>query len=80
MKAADRTREPTAHANTHPATDAPPAVRSRPGAAKSGFRVETWKTSAGGFRPYQTYDDENAALHVKRQLEWVGARVRIVRA
>ena len=49
------------------------------GAPVKRFRVETWKVAANGFRLYQCYSDEGAALHVKEQLEWVGARVRIIR-
>ena len=75
----DRKRGPTARKQS-PGYRHPTARQSRPVVPKTGFCVQTWKESAGAFRPYQTYEDESAALHVKDQLEWVGARVRIVRA
>ena len=76
---ADRKSAPIAHATRCQATQVPTEGATRAVAPEKRFRVETWKTSANGFRLYQTYSDETAALHVKEQLEWVGARVRIIR-
>ena len=70
---------PGAHASRAPTAQAPNEDAARLSAPVKRFRVETWKTSARAFRPYQAYADESAALEVKRELEWVGARVRIVR-
>jgi len=76
---ADRKSGPLGRASRAPATQAPNEAAARQGAPVKRFRVETWKVAANGFRLYQCYSDEGAALHVKEQLEWVGARVRIVR-
>ena len=77
---ADRKCGATGHANTRPATDAPPAARSRPTSPEKRFRVETLKRETGLYQVYQAYDDKALAEKVAGQLAWVGATVRIVRA
>ena len=76
----DRKSGSVGHANAARATSVPTAPAARPTARKKQWRVEVWKTTSNKFALYQTYTDKSVADNVLGQLQWVGARCRIIAA